>query len=66
MDREELRDRAIEQTRDKLKSAADRDRLMVKAINFLDENNNNFNAEMERFRDWYGLHFFGIRKGDHR
>jgi|AntDeeMinimDraft_4_1070355.scaffolds.fasta_scaffold00076_9 nucleolar protein 56 len=62
MDREELRDRAIEQTRDKLKSAADRDRLMVKAINFLDENNNNFNAEMERFRDWYGLHFPELEK----
>lgn len=62
MDREELRENAIEQTRDKLKSSADRDRLMVKAINFLDENNNNFNAEMERFRDWYGLHFPELEK----
>lgn len=62
MNRDELRDKAIEQTRDKLKSAADRDRLMVKAINFLDENNNNFNAEMERFRDWYGLHFPELEK----
>lgn len=62
MDRDELREQAIEETRDKLKSAADRDRLMVKAINFLDENNNNFNAEMERFRDWYGLHFPELEK----
>lgn len=57
MDRDELREKALEETRDKLKSAADRDRLMVKAINFLDETNNNFNTEMERFRDWYSLHF---------
>lgn len=57
MDREEIRNKAIEETREKLKSAADRDRLAVKAINFLDENNNNFNSEMERFRDWYSLHF---------
>lgn len=62
MDRDDLRDKAIEQTREKLKSAADRDRLMVKAINFLDENNNNFNAEMERFRDWYALHFPELEK----
>lgn len=62
MDRDKLREQAIEQTRDKLKSAADRDRLMVKAVNFLDENNNNFNAEMERFRDWYGLHFPELEK----
>lgn len=57
MDRDELREKAIEGTREKLKSAADRDRLMVKAVNFLDENNKNFNSEMERFRDWYSLHF---------
>lgn len=62
MDRDDLREKAIEETRDKLKSAADRDRLMVKAVNFLDENNNNFNAEMERFRDWYGLHFPELEK----
>lgn len=57
MDRDELREKAIEGTREKLKTVGDRDRLMVKAVNFLDENNKNFNSEMERFRDWYSLHF---------
>lgn len=53
----DIRDKAIEQARKELKESADRDRLMVKAVNFLDEANQNFGKEMERFRDWYALHF---------
>ncbi len=53
----DVRDKALEQAREKLKESADRDRLMVKAVNFLDETQNNLEQETQRFRDWYQLHF---------
>ncbi|MFB6204350.1 MAG: NOP5/NOP56 family protein [Candidatus Nanohaloarchaea archaeon] len=53
----DIRDRAIERTRESLKQAADRDRLMMKAVDMLDQVNNDLNAEMERLRDWYAIHF---------
>lgn len=58
---EDKRKKALEQTREKLGSE-DRDRFMMKAVEYLDENNNNFNAEMERFRDLYQLHFPELEK----
>lgn len=59
--REEKRKKALERTRSELGSE-DRDRFMMKAVEYLDENNNNFNAEMERFRDLYSLHFPELEK----
>ena len=53
----DVRDKALEKAREKLKESADRDRLMVKAVNFLDETQNNLEQETQRFRDWYQLHF---------
>lgn len=51
------REEAIERMREKLRSSESRDRLMIKAVNMLDQLNNDINAEMERFRDWYSIHF---------
>ncbi len=55
-DFEDIREQAIEDTKEELMEGK-RDRLMIKAVNFLDENNADFKEEMERFRDWYSLHF---------
>lgn len=57
MDKEELREKAISQTRDELKQSVDKDELLVKAVKQLDQVNKDFTEEMERFRDWYSLHF---------
>lgn len=62
MTNEEKRKKALEQTREKLKNNRNRDRFMMKAVELLDENNSNFNAEMERFRDLYSLHFPELEK----
>lgn len=51
------RDEAIERMREQLRSSESRDRLMIKAVNLLDQLNNDINTEMERFRDWYSIHF---------
>lgn len=59
--KDDIRKKALERTRGQL-GGEDRDRFMMKAVEFLDENNNNFNAEMERFRDLYSLHFPELEK----
>lgn len=59
---EDIREKALEDTKEKLREEADRDRLMIKAINLLDQTNNDFNEEMERFRDWYLQHFPELEK----
>lgn len=62
MSDEDKRKKALEQTREKLKQNENRDRFMMKAVEFLDESNRNFNSEMERFRDLYSLHFPELEK----
>lgn len=62
MSNEDKRKKALERTREKLKKNKNRDRFMMKAVEFLDESNKNFNAEMERFRDLYTLHFPELEK----
>ncbi len=59
---EDIREKAIKKGRKKLKESQNRDKLIIKAVNFLDQSNNNFNHEMERFRDWYSLHFPELTK----
>ncbi|MFB6292587.1 MAG: hypothetical protein ABEI58_04315 [Candidatus Nanohaloarchaea archaeon] len=56
MDREDIREKAIEKTREQLKESADRDRFLVKAAKFLDVLQQE-QGEMQHFRDWYSLHF---------
>lgn len=62
MSKKDKRKKALEQTREKLKDNRNRDKFMMKAVELLDENNSNFNAEMERFRDIYSLHFPELEK----
>lgn len=57
MDREDIREEALEETREGLKEAADRDQFIVKAVKFLEQREESFSKEFERFRDWYALHF---------
>ncbi len=56
MDREEIRNKALERTRKEIEET-DRVQLMVKAVKSLDEVKNSQRNEIEAFRDWYSLHF---------
>jgi nucleolar protein 56 len=57
MEREELREKAISETREELESSVEKDQLLVKAVKQLDQLRNDFRGEMEKLRDWYSLHF---------
>jgi nucleolar protein 56 len=57
MDKEELREKALSETKEELRSEVDRDEILVKAVKYLDQLNDNINTEVERLRDWYSLHF---------
>jgi nucleolar protein 56 len=57
MDEEELREKALSETKEELRSEVDRDEILVKAVKQLDQMNDNINTEGERLRDWYSLHF---------
>ena len=57
MDREELRDKAIEETREELEGDVNQVKTASKAVKMLDRYNSSFEEEMEDFRDWYSLHF---------
>ncbi len=51
------REEAIEKAREQLRSEVDRDQLLVKAVKQLDQAEESLRKEVERFRDWYSLHF---------
>ncbi len=51
------REKALEETREKLSEAGERDLLLIKAVSFLDQLEQGLNPEVERLRDWYSLHF---------
>lgn len=57
MDKEDIRKKALDETREDLKEAADRDQFIVKAVKYLEQLEEDFDKEFERFRDWYALHF---------
>lgn len=57
MDKEGLREKALSETKEELRSEVDRDEILVKAVKYLDQLNDNINTEVERLRDWYSLHF---------
>ncbi|MFB6143950.1 MAG: hypothetical protein ABEJ98_01440 [Candidatus Nanohaloarchaea archaeon] len=57
MDRDELRDKAIEETREELGGDVDRVKMASKAVKILDRYETSFREQMEDFRDWYSLHF---------
>lgn len=57
MEKEELREKALSETKEELRSEVERDEILVKAVKYLDQLNDNINTEAERLRDWYSLHF---------
>lgn len=57
MDRDEIREKAIDSTREELKKSVEKDQLLVRAVKQLDQVGKDFTEEMERLRDWYALHF---------
>lgn len=57
MDKDELREQAIEETREELGGDVNRVKMASKAVKMLDRYNSGFEEEMEDFRDWYSLHF---------
>jgi nucleolar protein 56 len=61
MDKKELREKALERTREKV-GETDKIQLMVKAVKSLDQIKNSQANEIEAFRDWYSLHFPELEK----
>ena len=57
MDKEDVREEAISQTREEVQGSVDRDKLLVKAVKQLDQLENDFREEVERLRDWHAVHF---------
>lgn len=57
MDKEEIREKAISETREQLQESVEKDELLVKAVKQLDQVSRDFSKEMETLRDWYSLHF---------
>jgi len=47
----------IELTRIRTKSAVKKDKIIIQAINAIDEIDKSLNISVERLREWYGLHF---------
>ncbi len=55
--KDDIREKALEKTRESMSEAVDRDRFMIKAVRLLDSLDRNSDPELERFRDLYSLHF---------
>jgi nucleolar protein 56 len=51
------REEALEQAKEQLREAEDRDRHIVNAVKFLDQLQENEKKRIESFRNWYSLHF---------
>lgn len=56
MDKEEIREKALQDTREELEEI-DKIKLLMKAVETLDRMGNNQQKQMESFRDWYAVHF---------
>ena len=57
MKKEELREKALDRTREDLKNAVEKDKFIVKAVKILNQINSTKKSEVEAFRDMYALHF---------
>jgi|APHM01.1.fsa_nt_gi Protein implicated in ribosomal biogenesis, Nop56p homolog len=56
MDKEDIREKALADTREQLEEI-DKIKLLMKAVETLDRMQNNQQKQMESFRDWYAVHF---------
>jgi len=57
MDKDDIREKAISQTREEIESSVEKDQLLVKAVKQLDQLERDIRDQVERLRDWYGVHF---------
>lgn len=57
MDKEEIREKALEEAREEVTSEIGRDQLVIKAVKQLEQNEESLNKSVERLRDWYSVHF---------
>ncbi|MFB6181206.1 MAG: hypothetical protein ABEJ93_04995 [Candidatus Nanohalobium sp.] len=57
MDKEEARRKALKETKKELTGSVDREKLVVKAVKYLDGLNQSIADEVEVIGDWYSLHF---------
>ena len=57
MSKEDIREKALSQTREQLNRPVEKDRFLVKTVEQLDQLNRDFSQGMENFRDLYSLHF---------
>ena len=57
MSRDDIREKALKQTKQDLKDSVDQDKFIVKSMKILNQLNSTKKSEMETFRDMYALHF---------
>lgn len=57
MDKEEIRKKALQESKENIRQSVDRDKHLEKAVKQLDQLNNSINEEVDLLRDWYSLHF---------
>ena len=57
MNKENIREKALQQTREKLREPVEKDLFLVKTVQQLDKLNKNFREDVENFRDLYSQHF---------
>lgn len=56
-DKNDARKKALERAKSQLREEAPKDQLVIKAVKLLDQTNNSFHEEFERFKDWYSIYF---------
>jgi len=54
---DEIRKKALEQAKEELTSEADQEELMVKAVKYLETLDQEMASRIDKYRDWYSLHF---------
>lgn len=57
MDRESVRDEALEKAREELSEQASSDLLVIKAVKQLEQIEEGLDRTLESFREWYSVHF---------
>jgi nucleolar protein 56 len=53
----EIRDQAIQEAKEELRKDVPRDKVVVRAVKYLEKVSSDLDEEIQVFRDWYGIHF---------
>jgi len=62
LEKDELRKKALEEAKEQLTSEVDQIELMMKAVKYLETMNQETAARIDKFRDWYSVHFPELEK----